>query len=191
MRYFWIILICALPCVTAALAQPQQSENFRITKSVLDAGGGASASESFRLYSAFGQPTPIGYQSSVNFGLWAGYLSPGAAISPLSPIQALVIQELQPSIKLAWPRAAGANAYKIYRDINALFTPGPGNYLAATADTYYVDINVVPQPQITHYYIVTASNDPAAATANVPTDFFKPEQPLNSVKAAPESAKPR
>ena len=60
----------------ALLWAQSSSENFTLTKSVMDAGGGASSSANFNLVSAFGQPTPIGIQSSENFALSAGFLSP-------------------------------------------------------------------------------------------------------------------
>lgn len=183
----WILFLLIVPAL--AWAQPQQSENFRITKSVLDAGGGASTSANFQLYSAFGQPTPVGYQTSANFGLWAGYLSPGAAVSPLSPIQALVIQEQRPSVKLAWPRMTGAASYRIYRALTADFTPGPGNFLAATTDTFYVDANVIPQPAVMYYYSVTSSSDPAAAAAQFPTDLRRDDSPADITKSVPTDSK--
>ncbi|MBU0509350.1 hypothetical protein KKH27_11015 [bacterium] len=165
-----LLILLMLPAL--AWAQPQQSENFQITKSVIDAGGAASASENFQLVSAFGQPSPLGAQTSESFNLWAGFLTPTVAISPLSPIQALVIQAAQPNVLLAWERIASANSYKIYRDTTAIFTPGPGNYLDAVGDTAYYDATAIGLPPIRHYYIVTASSDapPSGELRRIP-DF--------------------
>jgi len=149
-------------------AQPQQSENFQITKSVVDAGGAASSSENFNLYSAFGQPTPVGFQTSENFRLWAGYLSPTFEISPLSPIQALVILTEQPNVLLAWDRVEAANSYKIYRDTTATFTPSAMNFVDAVGDTSYLDMTALGLPPTKHFYIVTASSDTPPAMARAP-----------------------
>ena len=67
----------------ALLWAQSQSENFTLTKSVVDAGGGTASSENFNLVSAFGQPTPVGVQSSANFTLYAGFLAPILQVSPL------------------------------------------------------------------------------------------------------------
>ena len=139
-------------------AQPQQSENFRIAKSVIDAGGVASTSENFKLYSAFGQPTPIGLQSSPDFMLSAGYLSPMFYLSPLSPIQNLVIKYNNPNIDLNWGRITGASSYVIYRDTTALFTPGPTNQIGTASDTFYVDLNAMTLPYPRYFYNVESSH---------------------------------
>jgi len=138
-------------------AQPQQSEDFRITKSVIDAGGAASTSEHFQLYSAFGQPTPIGMQSSTDFVLHAGYLSPCIAVSPLSPIQELVIRVAQPDIILYWEPIDGADRYYVYRDTTPLFTPSLANRVGIAEDTTFTDANVIPTlPGPNQFYIVTS-----------------------------------
>ncbi len=148
-----------------ALAQPQQSEDFRITKSVIDAGGAASVSENFRLVSAFGQPSPLGAQISESFHMWPGFLTPMPEISPLSPIQALVIQSTPPNVALVWERIPSANSYNIYRATSVEFTPGPANFVETVADTFYTAT-----PSATQYfYIITASTDtPPANVTGVP-----------------------
>jgi hypothetical protein len=148
-----ILILAAL-----SFAQPQQSENFKIAKSVIDAGGAASSSENFKLYSAFGQPTPIGLQSSTDFVLSAGYLSPMFQLSPLSPIQNLVIKYNNPNINLNWGRIAGAASYVIYRDTTALFTPGPTNQIGTASDTFYVDLNAMALPYPRYFYNVESSH---------------------------------
>ncbi len=150
-----ILSITLLASLT--FAQPQQSENFVITKSVLDAGGGFSSSADFHLTSAFGQPSPIGAQTSEHFSLSGGFLSPLAAISPLSPIQALVIQGDDADVYLYWERVSGAVSYQIYRGDSANFAPAPGNRVGGTSDTSYVDSGVVPV-SLRCFYIVTASS---------------------------------
>ncbi len=60
MRRLLAFILIALPCAATAFAQPQQSENFLMTKSVFTAGGDVSNSTDFQLVSAFGQPTPLG-----------------------------------------------------------------------------------------------------------------------------------
>ncbi len=142
----------------ALIFAQSSSENFTLTKSVLDAGGGTSTSEHFSLVSAFGQPTPIGVQSSANFTLYAGFLSPMLQVSPLSPIQHLVIKEAQPDAHLYWERVQGAGSYSIYRDILIDFVPGSGNFVATVTDTFYTDTNVLASAPEQQYYIVRVNN---------------------------------
>ena len=152
------------------LAQPQESENFRITKSVLDAGGGPSTSANFHLVSAFGQPTPIGLQWSENFTLSAGFLSPMFGTSPLSPIQNLTIMRqaaLSTNMQLDWGAIPGANTYYIYRDSNPLFTPAPGNLLGTSTTNMFVDVGAVGLPAIRYYYIITSSAESGPALSKV------------------------
>lgn len=152
------LVLALLLSAVVALAQPQQSANFRITKSVLDAGGAPGTSTNFRLVSAFGQPTPIGVASSANFSLSAGFLSPVFSVSPLSPIQQLVIQVLTPDARLSWPHVTGAAQYKVYRSSDPLFTPAPSNLLGTASDTSFTDVNVAGLPATRNYYIITATN---------------------------------
>ncbi len=170
MKRVLFILICALLCGSALFAQPQQSENFRITKSVLHAGGGASTSANFRLVSAFGQPTPIGVSSSANFVLSAGFLTPSFAASPLSPIQNLVIirQPASNNMKLDWGTIAGATLYTIYRDVTPTFTPGPGNLLGTSATNTFTDVGAVNLPATKYFYNVTSSAGNGPAVASTP-----------------------
>lgn len=157
MKHVLVFLFCALLCATSVFSQPQQSEDFRITKSVIDAGGAASTSEDFQLYSAFGQPTPIGMQSSADFALHAGYLSPCIAVSPLSPIQELVVRVAQPDIILHWEPIDGADRYTIYRDTTATVTPSLANRVGIADDTTFTDLNVIPTlPAPNQFYIVTS-----------------------------------
>lgn len=152
MRTLFILILPAL------LWAQSSSENYTLTKSVLDAGGGTSTSENFRLVSAFGQPTPIGVQTSTNFTLFAGFLSPMLLVSPLSPIQELVIKEAQPDARLYWEHVPGAGSYSIYRDILINFVPGPSNFVATVADTFYTDTNVFASSPEQQYYIVRVNN---------------------------------
>jgi hypothetical protein len=161
------LLALALLAVPA-LAQPQQSENFRITKSVIDAGGTQGASTDFRLYSAFGQGTPVGTQSSDDFVLYAGYLSPSFAVSPLSAIQDLVILVMPPDVHLHWDPIFGAERYKVFRATSASFTPSPANRIATVADTFYVDVNATGLTGSRYYYCVEASNTPHPLIAEPP-----------------------
>ena len=150
-----------------AFAQPQQSENFRITKSVLDAGGGASSSANFQLISAFGQPTPIGVSSSTNFTLHAGFLTPVFGVSPLSPIQDLVIQRvagMSTNVQLDWSAIPGATSYTIYREATPNFVPGPANQIGTSATNSFTDVGAVALPAVKYFYNVTSSagSSPAA-----------------------------
>jgi hypothetical protein len=155
-KVYCILVLFALP--VWLLAQPQ-SENYRITKQVIDAGGGASSSANFQLYSAFGQPTPVGVQSSESYVLYAGYLTPTFAVSPLSPIQTLVITPIPPSTVLCWQSIPGANSYKIYRDLDPRFTPETGNLIDTVSDTTFTDTNALGLPLGKYFYIVTASTE--------------------------------
>lgn len=134
------------------------SEHFIETRSVLDGGGGVFSSANVTLVSALGQPTPAGVLSSAHFTLYAGFLSPMLQVSPLSPIQHLVIKEMQPDAKLYWERIIGAGSYSIYRDTTIDFVPGPGNFIATVSDTLYTDTNVFPTPPERQYYIVRVNN---------------------------------
>ena len=136
------------------------SENFSMTKSVIDAGGTTSESENFHLVSAFGQPTPVGIQSSEDFILSAGFLSPEFMVSPLSPIQDLVIQPSGNNIILNWSLASGANSYKIYRDTTTTVMISALNLVGISADTFFVDVNAQSLPFARYCYAVEASSDP-------------------------------
>ena len=142
----------------ALLWAQSQSENFTLTKSVVDAGGGTASSENFNLVSAFGQPTPVGVQSSANFTLYAGFLALILQVSPLSPIQRLVIKEATPDARLYWETRAGAGSYSIHRASTIDFTPGPGNFVATVTDTFYTDAGVLAGPATQQYYIVIVNN---------------------------------
>lgn len=144
--------------VPALLSAQSSSENFTLTKSVMDAGGGASSSANFNLVSAFGQPTPIGIQSSETFALSAGFLNPLLAVSPSSPIQQLVIKQMQPDALLWWEPIANATSYSIHRAPSVEFTPGPGNFVATVTDTFYTDAGVLAGPAAQQYYIVLVNN---------------------------------
>lgn len=150
--------ILHLLVMPAMLWAQSSSENFTLTKSVIDAGGGASSSANFNLVSAFGQPTPIGVQSSENFTLSAGFLTPLLAVSPLSPIQQLVIKEAQPDAVLHWENISGAGSYSVYRAAAINFTPGPGNLIGTTTNTTFTDTNVLAGPAVQQYYIVLVNN---------------------------------
>ncbi len=150
-----VLVLFFLP---ALLWAQSSSETFTLTKSVIDAGGGASSSTNFNLVSAFGQPTPIGVQTSANFTLSAGFLAPSLAVSPLSPIQHLVIKEAQPDAILYWETIAGAGSYSVYRAAAIDFTPGPGNLIGTTTNATFTDTNVLAGPAVQQYYIVLVNN---------------------------------
>ncbi|MCC6476419.1 hypothetical protein IT157_05115 [bacterium] len=139
--------------VPTMLWAQSSSENFTLTKSVMDAGGGASSSANFNLVSAFGQPTPIGIQTSENFALSAGFLSPLLAVSPSSPIQQLVIKQMQPDAKLWWEPIPNATSYSIHRSVNYVFTPDIGNQVGTATDTLFTDVNAT-ATQTQSFYIV-------------------------------------
>jgi hypothetical protein len=155
-----LLLLCAV-----AWAQPQQSTDFRMTKSVIDAGGTLSTSTDFRLTSAFGQPSPLGMQSSTNFILSPGFLSPMFSVSPISPIQNLVIRFNRPDIRLDWGRIPGAHSYVVYRDTSTYFTPSASNQIGIAADSFYVDNTVSSLTYWHYYYIVEASSSSPSLTS--------------------------
>lgn len=138
------------------LAQ-SSSENFILTKSVIDAGGGVSASENFNQLSAFGQPSPLGKQSSENFMLSPGFLSPQFLVSPMSPIQELVIKENQPNINLWWEAIPGAGTYSVHRDTVSTFTPDGSNQLGTSPTNSYIDTGITSTAVERYFYIVTSS----------------------------------
>jgi hypothetical protein len=154
---FTSVLLSLLVLAFAAFAQPQQSEDFRITKSVIDAGGAPGTSTDFGLISAFGQPSPLGVQSSADFLLYPGFLAPTFAVSPLSPVQELVIQAMPPNMRLSWPRVPGASYYKIYRSSDPLFAPGPSTLIDSVSDSTFTDAAALALTPVKHYYVVTAA----------------------------------
>jgi hypothetical protein len=182
-----MMMLVLLPCLV--LAQPPQSENFRIAKSVIDAGGAASSSTDFRLTSVLGQPSPLGWQSSSDFRLSGGFLAPMLAISPLSPIQDLVIQYAMPNAILRWGRISGARSYRIYRATNPLFTADTTNRIGVSADTSYADLNILSLTDSRQYYAIRASNEPPVLLAK----SGQHEYPLVAppiASAASESSRP-
>jgi len=163
-----LLIIAVVLAPVLLLAQPQQSADFRITKQVLDAGGAPSTSADFQLVSAYGQPTPIGAQTSADFVLYAGFLNPIFAVSPLSPIQELVILQAQPNVILFWEPIAGAASYKIYRSLDPMFIPGPGDHINTATDTTYTDVNATTLPNGKYFYNVTASTEGGGVVAAPP-----------------------
>ena len=143
-----------------------------MTKQVIDAGGGASSSTNFQLYSAFGQTTPIGVQSSENFTLYAGFLTPTFAVSPLSPIQTLVITidltQNPPGTILSWQPIPAAISYKIYRDVDSRFIPGAGNLIGTVTGTAFTDAGALGLPLGKYFYSVTASTEHGVMSAIPP-----------------------
>jgi len=160
-----MFLIIAVAFAPVLLLAQSSSEDFRITKQVLDAGGAPSSSADFQLISAYGQPTPIGAQTSADFVLYAGFLNPTFAVSPLSPIQALVIKQSQPDVILYWERVTAAASYKIYRSTDPMFVPGPGDYVGTTTDTTYTDVNATTLAGGKYFYNVTASTEGGVVVA--------------------------
>lgn len=148
MKYLAVLF---LPLVLWAQSS---SEHFALAKSVLDAGGSVQSSANFELTSVVGQPTPPGRLSSASFVLYAGFLSPRFAISPLSPIQRLVILEATPNINLYWESVEGASGYSVFRDTTIDFVPSTGNLIGSTTGTAFVDTNVLAGPEFRQYYIV-------------------------------------
>ncbi len=139
-------------------AQTPQSENFTLMNNVIGAGGGTAISANFALVSAFGQSAPLGMQSGESFMLYAGFLHPALQVSPLSPIQRLVIKEALPDARLYWEPSNGAGSYSIYRAATIDFVPGPSSFIATVADTFYIDVGVLAGPASQQYYIVFVNN---------------------------------
>jgi hypothetical protein len=163
------VALCLLLIAAAAFAQPQQSAHFQNTKLVIDAGGGLSASPSFHLAGAVGQPVADGWQSSSHFRLSSGHFSPQFAPSPLSPIHELVIQFNDPDIDLHWERVPSATAYAIYRDTTAVFAPGPTNQIGIAPDTLFHDLNAMALPAMRYFYAVTSEIIPPSAMKQSPS----------------------
>jgi hypothetical protein len=106
-------------------------------------------------------------QSSETFTLSGGSLSPMFAVSPVSPIQQLVILQDQPDVILYWEPIQGANSYKIYRSDDPMFTPEPGDEIGTATDTTFTDENAATLPLGKYFYIVTASSE-SGGVASVP-----------------------
>ena len=149
-----LLLLLFIPLIVFAQSS---SKNFTLTKSVIDAGGAASSSENFSMTSAFGQPSPIGSQTSESFALSAGFLHPQFSVSPLSPIQELVIRENQPDVDLWWEAIPGAGTYSVYRDTVSEFISDGSSFIGATSSASYTDTGITATPAERYYYIVTSS----------------------------------
>jgi len=80
-------------------------------------------------------------------------------VSPLSPIQELVIIENQPDVVLHWERIDGAISYKVYRSDDPMFVPAPINEIGTAPDTTYTDVNAALLPLGKYFYNVTASDE--------------------------------
>ncbi len=74
-RLILILCLTTFLCFLVAWAQ-QESVNFTIPRSVLDGGGGRANSSDFALEDSIAQPSAIGFSSSANFRLNAGYQQP-------------------------------------------------------------------------------------------------------------------
>jgi hypothetical protein len=179
-------LIFAFMLVPGLLLAQPQSENFVMTKQVLDAGGAASVSETFALTSAYGQPSPIGVQASETFILSGGFLSPMFAVSPVSPIQQLVILQDQPDVILFWEPIQGANSYIIYRSDDPIFMPDPMYEVGTASDTTFIDADAVTLPLGKYFYIVTASTETGglASAPSEPRPVLK--SPVNRISRKAE-----
>lgn len=153
MKYLLAFLIPLL-----LLAQTPQSENFTLMNNIMGAGGGLAVSANFALVSAFGQSAPLGTQSGESFMLYAGFLHPVLQVSPLSPIQRLVIKEAMPDARLYWEPRIGAGSYSIHRAATIDFVPGPSSFIATVTDTFYIDAGVLAGPASQQYYIVLVNN---------------------------------
>jgi hypothetical protein len=94
--------------------------------------------------------------------LAAGFLLPGARLSPLSPVRALVIQGDSADVRLTWEAVPGARSYHIHRGTTLDFVPEPVSLLGTTADTSFVDAGIVPTAGVRYYYIVISSSSVAA-----------------------------
>jgi hypothetical protein len=139
----------------------RQSENFTMTKSVMDAGGGvSSSSESFQsrvgLWSADPGWRAVERRTSL---CTRDFLSPDtASVSPLSPIQNLTIKDSGQDAVLRWEAISGAGSYSVYRDLGLNFVPGPGNLIGTTSNTTFTDTAVLSGPALQQYYIVIVNN---------------------------------
>jgi hypothetical protein len=182
-----IFLIVAFVLAPILLLAQSSSEDFQITKQVLDAGGAPSSSADFQLISAYGQPTPLGAQTSQDFVLYAGFLNPTFAVSPLSPIQALVILQSQPDVILYWEPIAGAASYEIYRSLDPMFVPGPGDHIGTATDTTYTDVNATTLAGGKYFYNVTASTGGGGVVATPP---LRPPSSVSSERKS-EQVSPR
>jgi len=70
---------------------------------------------------------------------------------------------------LIWQSISGANSYKIYRDLDPRFTPGPGNLINTVSETTFTDTNALGLPLGKYFYIVTASSENAVMGSVSPT----------------------
>jgi fibronectin type 3 domain-containing protein len=69
---------------------------------------------------------------------------------------------------LYWEPKVGAASYKIYRSLDPMFVPGPGDYVGTTTDTTYTDVNATTLPGGKYFYNVTASSEGGGAVVAPP-----------------------
>ncbi len=95
----------------------------------------------------------IGPASGVPCGPWTLHVS--ACTSPAAP-DSLVIQAMPPDIHLSWASFGGEVSYNVYRGDTSNFAIAPANLIGTTASSAFVDSGVTVEPELIHFYTVTA-----------------------------------
>jgi hypothetical protein len=152
----WLRIVALLFSAAAFADQPQRG-NLRLSKHVLAGGGEFSSSQVFRMHGVMCPSTPVGVSSDNQFFVHAGYMEPTFQVSPLSPIQDLVIERLPATgyVHLSWAAVPSAAYYVIYRDSYHDFVPGPASRIATTSSNSFTDVNTLALPARTYFYVVT------------------------------------
>ena len=65
-----LLFACFISCLSA-----QSSANFQLKRSTISSAGGQSASSSYSCLDVIGQPSPVGFGSSAQYGIGSGFLS--------------------------------------------------------------------------------------------------------------------
>ena len=75
------ILLCTIAFSAISLAEPLTGDNFTITKSTIDAGGGVSEGGDFKITGTIGQPdASLGVSTGGQFRLAGGFWANGSGV---------------------------------------------------------------------------------------------------------------
>jgi hypothetical protein len=106
-------------------------------------------------------PGPDGIEYVCNGVPQANQLDHGRAVlfytGSVTPPQDVVIISQSSDIMLVWRSVSSAEGYSVYRGLTSEVEIAPANLIAATADTTYTDIGILDDPDVLHFYVVTAT----------------------------------
>ena len=132
-----------------------------LATSVVASSGGEASSTNFKMKSTLGQSTPIGFSTSTNFQVGAGfwYQDP---VAP-SAIGDLTASLSVSDIVLQWSHAkdnVAIDHYVVYRGADPLFEPSAGDSIYGTKGASYLDPGAAGDT-LTNYFYVVKATDPS------------------------------